>query len=50
MGKQIKNYLLLLVIVILGFAVRLYRIDFPLADWHSWRQVDTAGVTREFIF
>jgi len=49
MGKQIKNYLLLLTIVVLGLAVRLYRINFPLADWHSWRQVDTAGVTREFV-
>jgi len=49
MGKQIKNYLLLSIIVILGLTVRLYRIDFPLADWHSWRQVDTAGLTREFV-
>lgn len=49
MEKQIKNYLLLAVIIVLGLVVRLYRIDFPLADWHSWRQVDTAGVTREFV-
>lgn len=48
MGKLIKKYLPLLIIIVLGFAVRIYRIDFPLADWHSWRQVDTAGVTREF--
>jgi hypothetical protein len=49
MGKQIKNYLLLAIIIVLGLVLRLYRIDFPLADWHSWRQVDTAGVTREFV-
>ena len=49
MEKQIKNYLLLAVIIVLGLVLRLYRIDFPLADWHSWRQVDTAGVTREFV-
>ncbi len=49
MERKIKNYLLLSTIIILGLAVRLYRIDFPLADWHSWRQVDTAGVTREFV-
>lgn len=49
MGKQIKNYLLLAVIVVLGLILRLYRTDFPLADWHSWRQADTAGVTREFV-
>ena len=49
MGKKINNYLLLSAIILLGLAVRLYRVDFPLADWHSWRQVDTAGVTREFV-
>lgn len=42
--------LLLLVLILLGaFIVRLYRIDNPLADWHSWRQVDTAAVSRNFI-
>lgn len=49
MGKHIKQYLSLAVIVVLGLGLRLYRINFPLADWHSWRQVDTAGVTREFV-
>lgn len=49
MEKQIKNYLFLLIIVVLGLGPRLYRLNFPLADWHSWRQVDTAGVTREFV-
>lgn len=29
--------------------VRLYKIDSPIADWHSWRQADTATVTRNFI-
>ena len=28
---------------------RSYRINFPLADWHSWRQADTAAVARNFI-
>lgn len=40
---------ILLLILILAFGLRLYRIDNPLADWHSWRQVDTASVTREFV-
>lgn len=44
-----KHYVLLIVILVVAFIVRLYRIDAPLADWHSWRQVDTAGVTREFL-
>lgn len=41
--------LLLSVILILGLAVRLYEINRPLADWHSWRQADTAAVARNFI-
>lgn len=40
---------LLLLILLLGLFVRLYKIDTPLADWHSWRQVDTAAVTRNFV-
>jgi hypothetical protein len=32
-----------------GFLVRLYKIDNPVADWHSWRQADTASVTRNYI-
>lgn len=38
----------LFLIIILGFAVRLYKIDNPVADWHSWRQADTAAVARNF--
>lgn len=41
--------LLLIVILIIAFAVRLYKIDRPLADWHSWRQADTAAVARNFV-
>ena len=44
-----KTYWYLIFIIAVGFLVRLYRINEPLADWHSWRQVDTAGVTREYI-
>lgn len=36
-------------IILLGFILRLYRLDNPVADWHSWRQADTASVTREFV-
>lgn len=36
-------------ILVLGFGLRLYKIDNPLADWHSWRQADTAAVTRNFV-
>lgn len=40
--------ILVLTTFILGFLVRLYKIDSPLADWHSHRQADTASVTRNF--
>lgn len=47
--KIVKNPLLYLtLILILGFALRLYKIDNPVADWHSWRQADTAAVARNF--
>ena len=42
------DLLLLGIIVILAFAMRLYKIDNPVADWHSWRQADTAAVGRNF--
>ncbi len=35
-------------ILVLALALRLYKIDNPIADWHSWRQADTASVTRVF--
>jgi hypothetical protein len=46
--KFLKNHLLFLFIFIAAFAVRLYKIDSPVADWHSWRQADTSSVTRVF--
>lgn len=50
MIKFLKNqYFWLAIIIILATLVRLYKIDSPLADWHSWRQADTAAVTRNFI-
>lgn len=39
----------LFLIILLSFLVRLYRIDNPIADWHSWRQADTASVARNFV-
>lgn len=50
MKQVVKNeYFLLSIIIILGFVVRLYRVDNPIADWHSWRQADTSAVTRSFV-
>lgn len=44
MKKQ--DYIMLGLILVVAFAVRLYKIDAPLADFHSWRQADTAAVGR----
>lgn len=44
-----KEFFLFITILFLSFVVRLYRIDNPIADWHSWRQADTASVTRIFV-
>jgi hypothetical protein len=44
-----KEFLILGLIVLVAFVVRLYRLNYPVADWHSWRQADTASVTREYV-
>lgn len=48
-GKKHIEYILLSIILVLGFIVRLYKINSPIADWHSWRQADTASVTRTYV-
>lgn len=40
------QYLFLFLILFVGFLVRLYRFDGPIADWHSWRQSDTEAVSK----
>jgi len=47
--KKILIPLILVFIILLSFGLRLYKIDSPLADHHSWRQADTAAVARNFI-
>lgn len=47
--SKIFEYILLSLILILGFVVRLYKINNPIADWHSWRQADTASVSRVYL-
>ncbi len=43
------DFFLLSVIFLTALVVRLYGISNPVADWHSWRQSDTAAVARNFI-
>lgn len=43
------DFAIITTILVLGLILRLYRINIPLADWHSWRQADTAAVSRNFV-
>lgn len=47
--KKYIEYYLLAIILVSGFLVRLYRIQNPIADWHSWRQADTASVGKTYL-
>ncbi len=44
-----SEYFLLAIMLLVGLLVRLYKIDNPVADWHSWRQADTSAVSRNYI-
>lgn len=44
-----KRIILLVLTLILGLAARWYKIENPVADWHSWRQADTASVSHYYI-
>lgn len=43
------EYIILSFLILLGFVARLYKVDNPVADWHSWRQADTAAVSRNYL-
>jgi len=43
--NQIK-IILVIITLSLGLLLRLYKINSPIADWHSFRQVDTVAVTK----
>ena len=49
LGKRYAKYVILLIILIGAFGARLYKLDNPIADWHSWRQADTASVSRIYV-
>lgn len=40
------DFILLGLILLVAVGLRLYKVDAPLADFHSWRQADTAAVAR----
>ncbi len=39
----------LVFILVLALFLRLYRVNQTVLDWHSFRQADTASVTREYV-
>lgn len=44
-----KFHFILFAISLIAVALRLYHLTYPVADWHSWRQADTAAVARNFL-
>jgi len=49
MKTFLTQYRWLVLIIIVAFALRLHNITNPVADWHSWRQADTASVTNQYV-
>jgi hypothetical protein len=49
MKKLFSSWTLLFIILLLAFVLRLYKFSEPIADWHSWRQSDTAAVSRLYV-
>ena len=48
--EQLRSrFTVLALIILLALSVRLYRVTNPILDWHSFRQADTASVTREYV-
>jgi len=45
---RILDFWIVTTVLFVALAFRLYKIDIPLADLHSWRQADTASVARNF--
>ena len=45
---QSITIILFAIICCVSIGLRLWKIDQPIADWHSFRQVDTASVARIF--
>lgn len=43
------DYIIFAAIAIIAIILRLYKIDAPLSDYHSWRQADTSAVSRNFV-
>lgn len=49
MKAKIITIISFIVIALLSISLRLYKLNGPVADWHSWRQADTAAVARNYL-
>ncbi len=47
-NKRLLSIIILTIILLTALILRLYKINSPLADYHSWRQADTASVAKIF--
>jgi hypothetical protein len=45
---SLLNKIIIILVLALGLLLRLYKLNNPVADWHSHRQADTASVTKIF--
>lgn len=48
-NTKAKDISILTVLLLLALALRIYKLNIPLADWHSWRQADTMAVSRNYL-
>ncbi len=46
---KLKEIIVCILLFALTILPRLYKLNNPVADWHSWRQADTAAISRNFI-
>ncbi len=46
--KQNWNWLVLVAIIILGFNLRIYHIDYPVVGYHNWKEVHYLTEARNF--
>lgn len=49
MRREILIIASFVLIAVMSFSLRMYKVTAPIGDWHSWRQADTAAVSRNFL-
>lgn len=49
MKSFLTRHFALIIIALMALCLRLYKFSSPILDWHSFRQADTASVSREYV-